>query len=112
MHNIDTTTLWIVIICLGLGTYLIRFSFLGIVGDREIPEWVQRHLRYVAVGVLPALITPLVIWPQANGGEPDPARLIAALLAFAVGIRFNSVIGAVAAGMLSLYGLQLLQRAL
>lgn len=108
MHNLDSTTIWLVIICLGLGTYLIRFSFLGIVGDRDIPEWVQRHLRYVAVAVLPALITPLVIWPQATGGETDPARLIAALCAFAVGIRFSSVIGAVAAGMISLYGFQYL----
>ncbi|MBB3169319.1 AzlD domain-containing protein [Simiduia aestuariiviva] len=106
--QIDTTTLWIVIVSLGLGTYLIRFSFLGIVGDREIPEWVQRHLRYVAVAVLPALITPLVIWPPATGGEPDPARLVAALVAFAVGVRFSSVIGAVVAGMSTLYLMQYL----
>jgi branched-subunit amino acid transport protein len=103
---IDSGTLWIVIIGLGLGTYLVRFSFLGIVGDREIPIWIQRHLRYVAVAVLPALITPLVIWPPATGGEPDPARLLAALVAFAVGMRFNSVLGAVVAGMAGLYLMQ------
>ena len=104
----SSTTLWIVIISLGLGTYLIRFSFLGLIGGRDLPEWCLRHLRYVAVAVMPALITPLVIWPDATGGEPDPARLLAALAAFLVGIRFNSVIGAVFAGMLTLYGLQFL----
>ena len=104
----SSTTLWIVIISLGLGTYLIRFSFLGLIGGRELPEWCLRHLRYVAVAVMPALITPLVIWPDATGGEPDPARLLAALAAFLVGIRFNSVIGAVFAGMFTLYGLQFL----
>ena len=103
-----STTLWIVIIGLGIGTYLIRFSFLGIIGGRELPEWCLRHLRYVAVSVMPALITPLVIWPDATGGEIDPARLLAALAAFLVGIRFNSVIGAVFAGMATLYGLQFL----
>lgn len=104
----DSTTLWIVIISLGIGTYLIRFSFLGLIGGRELPEWCLRHLRYVAVAVMPALITPLVIWPDATGGEPDPARLIATLAAFLIGIKFNSVIGAVFAGMLTLYSLQLL----
>lgn len=104
----DTTTLWIVIVSLGIGTYLIRFSFLGLIGARELPEWCLRHLRYVAVAVMPALITPLVIWPDATGGEIDPARLIAALAAFLIGIKFNSVIGAVIAGMTTLYGLQFL----
>ena len=104
----SSTTLWIVIISLGLGTYLIRFSFLGLIGGRELPEWCLRHLRYVTVAVMPALITPLVIWPDATGGEPDLARLLAALAAFLVGIRFNSVIGAVFVGMLTLYGLQFL----
>jgi branched-subunit amino acid transport protein len=101
-------TVWIVIICLGLGTYLIRFSFLGLIGSRELPEWFLRHLRYVAVAVMPALITPLVIWPEATQGEPDPSRLVAALAAFVVGIKFNSVIGAIVAGMISLYGMQYL----
>ena len=101
-------TVWIVIVCLGLGTYLIRFSFLVLIGGRELPEWFLRHLRYVAVAVMPALITPLVIWPEATQGEPEPDRLIAALAAFVIGIKFNSVIGAILAGMISLYGVQYL----
>ncbi len=104
----STTTLWIVIISLGLGTYLIRFSFLGLIGGRELPEWCLRHLRYVAVAVMPALITPLVIWPDATDGETDPVRLMAALAAFLVGIKYDSVIGAVFAGMSTLYGFQFL----
>ena len=104
----DTTTIWIVIIGMGVGTYLIRFSFLGIIGGRTLPEWFSRHLRYVAVAVMPGLIAPLVIWPQATGGETDPARLIAALAAFLVGFKLNSVVGAVVAGMTTLYGMQYL----
>ncbi len=104
----SSATIWIVITSLGIGTYLIRFSFLGLIGGRELPEWCLRHLRYVAVAVMPALITPLVIWPDATGGETDPARLLAALAAFLVGIKYDSVIAAVFAGMLTLYGLQFL----
>ena len=104
----NTTILWVVIVSLGIGTYLIRFSFLGLIGGRNLPEWCLRHLRYVAVAVMPALITPLIVWPDATGGETDPARLIAALAVFLVGIKFNTVIGAVFVGMLTLYGVQLL----
>ena len=95
--------IWIIIIGLAVGTFVIRFSFLGIIGDRELPEWMQRHLRYVAVAVLPGLIAPLVLWPSATGGEPEPARLIAAFAGLAVGIAFRSVIGAIIGGFAALY---------
>jgi len=104
----DKETLWIVIVLLGLGTYLIRFSFLGLLGGMELPAWVLRHLRYVAVAVMPGLIAPLVIWPPATGGETDPARLIAALAAFAIGIWTRSVVLTVLGGMGTLYLVQYL----
>lgn len=105
---IDKIQLWTVIIALGLGTYLIRFSFIGIVGGRPLPDWLLRHLRYVAVAVMPGLIAPLVVWPAASGGETDPARMVAALVAFGIGIGFNSVLGAVFGGMAGLYLMQYL----
>lgn len=98
---------WTVTILLGAGTFLIRFSFLGILGDRGMPEWVMAHLRYTAVAVFPALVTPMVLWPDVTGGEVDPVRLIAALAVFLVGLRFNAVF-AIIAGMGSLYLLQYL----
>jgi len=104
----DSGTIWTVIVGLGIGTYLIRLSFLGLIGGRQLPEWLLRHLRYVAVSVIPALIAPLVLWPAATGGETDPSRLLAALIALIVGIWSNSVIGAIAAGMVTLYGVQYL----
>lgn len=104
----DKETLWIVIVLLGLGTYLIRLSFLGLLGGMELPAWVLRHLRYVAVAVMPGLIAPLVIWPPATGGETDPARLIAALAAFAIGIWTRSVVLTVLCGMGTLYLVQYL----
>lgn len=77
---------WLVIVGVAAGTFLLRFSFLGIVGARPLPVGAQRLLRYTAVAVLPGLVVPLVLWPAATGGEPDAARLIAAAatVAFAV----------------------------
>ena len=99
----ETARIWIVIVVLGLGTYLIRFSFIGLVGDRKLPEWVLRLLRYVPVAVMPGLVAPLVVWPQATGGQPDPARMLAAVAALAIGAVTRSVLGAIAGGMAVLY---------
>ena len=97
--------IWAVILILGVGTYLIRFSFLGLIGGKDLPEWVLRHLRYTAVAVLPGLVAPLVLWPDATGGEVDPARLSAALATFGVGLLTRNVIAAIAAGAVTLFGM-------
>jgi branched-subunit amino acid transport protein len=95
--------IWIAIIGVGIGTYLIRFSFIGLVGDRQFPGWAMRLLRYVPVAVMPAIAVPLVVWPAATGGIPDPARLIAAVVALAVGAWRREPLAAILAGMGSLY---------
>jgi len=95
--------IWTIIAVLGIGTYLIRLSFLGLVGGKDLPEWVLRHLRYTAVAVLPGLVAPLVLWPDATGGEVDPARLAAALVTFAVGMLTRNAIAAILAGGTTLY---------
>ena len=96
--------LWIIILGLGIGSFTLRFSFLGIIGKRALPEWVLRHLRYTAVAVLPGLIAPLVLWPAATGGEPDPARLTAVAVTLLVGIITRNVLAAIFAGAIALYG--------
>ena len=94
---------WGIILVLGVGTFLIRFSFLGALGRRAMPPWVLRHLRYTGVAVLPGLVAPLVLWPAATGGVPDTPRLIAAVAVAAVGVWSRSVLWAMAAGAGALY---------
>ena len=95
----EVARIWVVMVVVGIGTYLIRYSFLGLVGDRPLPAWLMRALRYVPVAVMPALVAPLVVWPAATGGAPDPARMLAAVAALAVGAAMRSVMGAVFGGM-------------
>lgn len=102
----DDATIWITIISLGIGTFLIRFSFLGLLGGRDLPDWLTRHLRYVPVAVLPGLVAPLVVWPAATGGDADLARTLAALTALAIGALTRSVLGAIFGGMAVLYAVQ------
>jgi branched-subunit amino acid transport protein len=102
---IDKTTLWIVIIGLGVGSFFLRFIFIGMVGERAMPEWLLRHLRYTAVAVLPALVAPQVLWPAATNGELDPARMAAAAVTLTVGLLTKNVIAAIFTGATTLYGL-------
>jgi len=99
----STAEIWFLIIALGVGTYLIRFSFLGIIGARKMPEWVLRHLRYTPVAVLPGLVAPLVLWPDATGGALDAPRLLAALATLLAGVLTRNVIAAIFAGATTLY---------
>lgn len=105
MEDLNHTTVWLVIFAMAIGSFLIRFSFLGLIGDRAMPEWLLRHLRYTPVAVLPGLVAPLVLWPDATGGNPDPARLGAALVTLAVGYFSKNVLAAILSGAATLYGL-------
>lgn len=100
--------IWFIIAAMGVGTFLIRFSFIGLVGNRDIPSWVLRLLRYTPVAVLPGIAAPLVFFPEATGGQPDPARLLAATVTMAVGVTTKNVILSITSGALTLYGMMYL----
>lgn len=102
---IDRWQLWVVIAGLGLGSYAMRFVFMGIVGRRPLPEWALRHLRYTAVSIFPALVAPLVVWPEATGGMLDAPRGLAALAALGTGIVTRNVFASMGAGALVLFGM-------
>lgn len=91
--------IWFIIAALGVATYVIRFSFLGLIGDRELPEWLLRHLRYTPVAILPALVTPLVVWPSTADGALSAPHLAGAIAAMGIGYWRKSPIWAVVAGM-------------
>ena len=99
----DGALIWTVIVGLGVGSYALRFFFIGIVGDRAMPPWLLRHLRYTAVAIFPGLVAPLVMWPAATQGTLDPARMFAALVTIFVGWWSKNVIAAILTGAATLY---------
>ena len=101
--NYATAEIWLIIALMGVGTFLIRFSFLGLIGDRKMPPLVLKLLRFTPVAVLPGMVAPLVLWPAATNGAPDPARLLAATVAVLVGLWTRQVMWAIGAGVVALY---------
>jgi len=91
-------TLWIVIVALAIGTFGLRFSFLGLVGRKPLPDWVLRLLRYTPVAVIPGLMAPQVFLPQAGQTIPDPAQLAAVAVTLAVGVWTKNAIWAMLGG--------------
>ncbi len=102
---IETSTLWTVIIVLGIGSFGLRFVFTGLVGDRAMPDWLLRHLRYTAVAILPALVAPQVVWPAATDGVFDIPRVAAAVATLLIGLLTKNVLMAVLGGAVTLYGM-------
>jgi branched-subunit amino acid transport protein len=99
-----------VILAIGAGTYLLRLSFIGIVGDRTMPEWALVPLRFVAPAVLAALIAPAVLLNE-DALDLSPAsnpRAIAALVALLVAWKTRSVPIVIAAGLMIVWAFQAL----
>jgi len=99
---IDRPSFWIATLLLGVGTYAIRLSFLAWSQSRPFSDRVKKLLDFTPVTVLPALITPAIVYPAATDGTFDPARIIAAIVALAVGVWTKSVIAVLVAGIGSL----------
>jgi branched-subunit amino acid transport protein len=98
---------WVTIVVAGLLTYTTRLSSIILYGRVEMPDLVERALRYVPAAVLTAIFLPELVYSQ---GEfmltlRNP-RLLAGLLAILVAWRTRSVIYTILVGMLSLWTLQ------
>jgi len=102
MIEASTTEIWIVILGMAAGTFLIRFSFLGLVGDRPLPAWLLRLLRYTPVAVLPAVVAPMLLGAKA---ETDPLRLFCAAVTIIVGVWTKNVLWAILTGLGLFFGL-------
>ena len=101
---ISDTALWTTIICLGLGSFILRFTFIGFVGNRPMPDWLLRHLRYTAVAIIPALVAPIVVYSGPDG-SPDPARLTAAIATVGISLWFKNTLLGILGGAGTLYAM-------
>lgn len=88
----------------GLGTFLLRLSFIHLLAGRELSPALIRVLRYIPPATLAALILPWVLY--TNGAldlSVGNHRLLALLLAALVGGYSRSVLLTLATGMGSLW---------
>lgn len=103
----STTGIWLIILGLAAGTYLLRLSFIQAWQWIDVPPTLARALRYVPPAVFAALVLPaLTVSGGAIDISPGNLRLVAGLLAAAVAWYSRSVILTLCAGMGTLWLLQ------
>jgi len=100
-------SLWLTMLAAGLVTYLIRLSFILIIGQRPVPPLLRRALRLVPPAVLTAIIFPELFMPN---GTLDisfgNARLLGGLVAVLVAWYTRNTVLTIIVGMLVVWVLQ------
>ncbi len=103
-------TVWLVVVAAGVGTFLLRLSFIALVGRVEsVPPAVEGALRFVPAAVLAALVVPAVVALSAGptlGLTYDPAKVVAASVATVVAWRTEDVLATIVVGMVTLWAVQ------
>jgi branched-subunit amino acid transport protein len=102
-------SVWLTIVIAGLLTYAMRFSFVLLFGQLEVPSRLKQTLRFVPPAVLTAIILPELLLP---GGSFDLSlgneRLLAGIIAALVAWRSGSVLVTILVGMAALLILEAL----
>ena len=94
------SSIWIVMIVVGLLTYLTRLSFVLLLERWEPPQIVRSALRYVPVAALTAIIVPeLLVVNDTLDISLGNARLIAGVIAGLVAWRTKNALWTIAVGM-------------
>lgn len=104
------TITWIGLVAtvvVGIGTYLMRASFILALADRDFPPRVRGGLRFVAPAVMAALVVSLLFDSEGSGGV-GWVELTALVVGGLVGWRTRSLPWVLAAGMVTLWLLRAL----
>jgi branched-subunit amino acid transport protein len=108
--SLDPAFVWALVATLGLGTFTLRLSFIGLYAwFGEFPPRVARVLAFVPAAVLAALVGPAVLPLDALlAGVILTPRVVAALLATVVAWRTGSFTATIVVGMVALWTLEAL----
>jgi len=97
-------TIWGLIAVIGVLTFLIRLSFIGLFGYLdEIPPKVAHGLRFVPAAVLAALVFPSFVALESGAGAIAVDKLAAGIVASGVAWRTEDVLMTIGAGMATLW---------
>ena len=98
------STIWIVMIVVGILTFLIRLSFTYLFANWEAPKVIQRGLRFVPIAALTAIFIPEILLIDGEIAlSPVNLRLIAGIIAILVAWRTKSALWTIAIGMASFW---------
>ncbi len=102
--HLSSGNLWILLLVIGVVTFLLRLSFIHLFADRQVPETITRLLRFVPPAALSALILPPILTQNGHYAfslynDRIPAALIAAIVA----VLTRNTIYTICSGMAALW---------
>ena len=102
---------WLIILGMGLVTYAVRLSLIGVIKQLTLPPIVMRGLRFVPPAVLSAIILPEVLQPagRIDVSLANP-RLLAGIVAALVAWRTRNIVATVLVGLAVVWIIQALTR--
>ncbi len=107
MTSLTTFESWSVVLGLAIGTFLIRYSFIGLFSDRDMPTWLDRALKLMVPAIFAAIVFSGVamVGGEVAGWAYWP-RYAAAVIAFVAAVmsRGNMLV-TLGVGMAALHGL-------
>jgi branched-subunit amino acid transport protein len=109
MTGYSATTVWVLIVVIGAGTFSLRISMIAALGRvRRTPPALERVLRFIRPAVLAALVAPAVVLlnGQPTFIAPFNPRLVAGLIAILVAWKTRNVLATIVGGMSVLWILQ------
>ncbi|MBX2995295.1 MAG: AzlD domain-containing protein [Bdellovibrionaceae bacterium] len=97
---------WTCVLGLSIGTFLIRYSMIGLSARVKIPARTRELFSFIPAAILPAFLVPVVFFHQGkvewlHGKE----RLFVAVLAAVVAFWTRSTLAVIAFGLALLYAL-------
>lgn len=102
-------SLWVMFLAIGIGTFVMRLSFVELYGRWRIPVLLSRALVYVPASVLAALVLPAVVYPHGHGEFTfDNPQIPAAIIAAWIAWKTRSTVLTLAVGMAVLWGVKLI----
>lgn len=103
---------WLVVLGLALGTFLIRYSFIGLFAQRDLPPWLENALKLMVPAIFAAIVfTGVAMVGGKVGGLDQWPKYAAALVALVVALATRGhTLWTVIAGMASLHALPALVR--
>lgn len=76
-------TVWLVIVGVGIGTFLFRATMFVLLDDRNLPAWTDRPLALVGPAAIGALVGGMVLTSEGRPGVAGLPELCSVVAAFA-----------------------------
>ena len=93
---------WVLIIYCGIITYLTRFTMIALIKKEMFNDRIRDLLSFVPSAIFPAIIFPAIFLNDLGSFQiDDNPKIIAAIVATAIGIFSRNIIATIFSGLAS-----------